>query len=118
MSRSIRIACLVLLFVPLARAADEQEAAPAPAPATQPAHADTPAWRAFERFKKLDGQRWEGKSTKGWTEQLTYSLIAGGSVVMEQSAMAHDTAMVTMYSMDGDELVLTHYCAARATSRA
>jgi hypothetical protein len=115
MNRIIASLCVVLLFMSRALAADEKKTAPAPA--TQPAHADTPAWRAFERFKALAGQRWEGKSTKGWTEQLTYSLIAGDSVVMEQSAMAHDTAMVTMYSMDGDELMLTHYCAAKNVPR-
>src|SRR5205085_12650350 len=90
-------------------------------PATQPAHPDTPAWRGYERFLALDGQRWQGHSTKGWTEQLSYSAIAGGSCVMEDSTMGADAGahehMVTMFHMDGDQLMLTHYCAAKNQPR-
>jgi hypothetical protein len=120
---ALMLLCVVLASLTFAMAADKQSDAPTPTPsekkpaATRAAHPDTPAWRAFGRFKQLAGQRWEGTSTKGWTERLTYTLIAGDSVVMEQSQMAHDTAMVTMYSMDGDELYLTHYCAARNVPR-
>jgi hypothetical protein len=67
---------------------------------------------AFERFKRLAGT-WEGKSTKGWTEQIAYLVIARGSVVMEQSRDAHpNEVMTSMVHMDGDRLLLTHYCVA------
>ena len=66
----------------------------------------------------MDGQSWQGNSTKGWTEKLTYSIIAGGSCVMEQSAMAHEgVEIVTMFHMDNDDLMLTHYCAAKNQPR-
>jgi len=72
---------------------------------------------AFERLKALEGD-WEGRSTKGWTETLSYEVIAGGSVVMETSREAHaGHTMATMFHMDGDDLVLTHYCIARNQPR-
>src|SRR4051794_13433450 len=84
-------------------------------PSTQPT-GTTPAARAYERFLSLAGT-WEGSSTKGWTERLTIRPIAGGSCVMEQSEFAHTTdpadAMVTMYHLDGEHLMLTHYCMAK-----
>lgn len=72
---------------------------------------------AFERLKGLAGA-WEGRSTKGWTETLSYEVIAGGSVVMETSKEAHKGhTMATMFHMDGDDLVLTHYCIAKNQPR-
>ena len=72
---------------------------------------------AFERFKKLSGS-WEGKSTKGWTEVNKYRVIAKGSVVMGTSFEAHpNETMVTMFHMDGDRLMLTHYCVAKNQPR-
>ena len=78
-------------------------------PTTKPA---APASAAYERFKRLEGA-WEGKSTKGWTERVTYSVIAGGSCVLETSQMLHGkdeqaTKMATVYHMDGPSLMLTH----------
>jgi hypothetical protein len=86
-------------------------------PGAAPA-ADKPAsLGAFERFKALDGT-WEGKSTRGWTEQVTYRTIAGGSCVMETSFDAHPNEMMaTMVHMDGDRLMLTHYCVAKNQPR-
>ncbi len=72
---------------------------------------------AFDRLKALEGN-WEGRSTKGWTETLRYEVIAGGSVVMETSREAHEGhIMATMFHMDGDDLVLTHYCIAKNQPR-
>lgn len=72
---------------------------------------------AFERFKTLSGS-WEGKSTKGWAEVNNYRVIARGSVVMGTSFDAHpNETMVTMFHMDGDRLMLTHYCVAKNQPR-
>jgi hypothetical protein len=72
---------------------------------------------AFERFKGLAGS-WEGKSTKGWEETLRYEVIAGGSAVLETSVDAHPgETMATAFHMDGDVLMLTHYCVARNQPR-
>jgi hypothetical protein len=83
-------------------------------PATAPI---TPARAAFERFKQLDGV-WEGRSTKGWVERTSFKTIAGGSCVMETSFDAHPSeTMVTMFHMDGEQLMLTHYCVAKNQPR-
>jgi hypothetical protein len=72
---------------------------------------------AFEKLKTLEG-KWEGKSTKGWTERVEYDAIAGGSVLMERSFGAHPNEwMATMIHLDGDRLLLTHYCIAKNQPR-
>jgi hypothetical protein len=77
----------------------------------------TPAQLAFERFKELEGS-WKGRSTKGWEEIVSYKTIAGGSVVIETSFDAHpNETMMTMIHMDGDRLLLTHYCVAKNQPR-
>lgn len=40
----------------------------------------------------------------------TYHLTAGGSAVQETLFAGTDHEMITLYHMDGDDLVLTHYC--------
>lgn len=40
----------------------------------------------------------------------TYRLTAGGSAVQETLFAGTDHEMITLYHMDGDDLVLTHYC--------
>ncbi len=83
------------------------------------AHASSPefAKAAFERFKKLEG-KWQGKSTKGWEEAMHFKTIARGSVVVENSFDAHpNETMMTMFLLDGDRLLLTHYCVAGSQPR-
>ena len=77
----------------------------------------SPAREAFERFKKLEG-KWKGRSTKGWEETISFKTIAAGSVVVENSFDAHpNETMMTMYHLDGDRLMLTHYCVAKNQPR-
>jgi hypothetical protein len=67
---------------------------------------------AFDLYKTLDG-KWSGKSTKGWTEQMTFRTIAGGSVVVEDSFNAHpNESMLTTVVLDNDRVLLIHYCVA------
>ena len=89
------------------------------APATAGAVPSTPqlARAAFERIKALEGD-WEGKSTKGWEETLHYKAIAGGAFVLETSFDAHPgQEMATACYLDGDRLMLTHYCMAKNAPR-
>jgi len=77
----------------------------------------TSAQAAFERFKKLEGQ-WHGRSTKGWEETVSFKTIAQGSVVVENSFDAHpNETMMTMFYLDGERLMLTHYCVAKNQPR-
>jgi hypothetical protein len=65
---------------------------------------------AFARLKGLVGD-WEADSSKGKVRSR-YELIAGGSVLLEHLSMPGDDEMLTAYHLDGDRLVLTHYCVA------
>lgn len=76
------------------------------------------ARQVFERFGALSGE-WRGRSTKGWTDRAVIRTIAAGSVVVSTSEFeAHpgDT-MMTMVHLDGDRLLLTHYCIAKNQPR-
>ncbi|MGH7495117.1 MAG: hypothetical protein ACREOO_22325 [bacterium] len=80
-------------------------------------HAAAMAKSVFERFKKLEG-KWKGRSTKGWEEVVNFKTIARGSVVVENSFDAHpNETMMTMFYLDGDRLMLTHYCVAGSQPR-
>jgi hypothetical protein len=43
---------------------------------------------------------------------LTYSLTADGSTLVEEFRPARGPTMMTMFSVDGDHLIATHYCSA------
>ena len=67
---------------------------------------------AFEKLKSLSGE-WrgtEGDKDKGPPAAVTYRTTSGGSAVVETLFPGSDHEMVTLYHLDGDKLVLTHYC--------
>src|ERR1044071_5097050 len=68
------------------------------------------ATAAFSRLKSLVGE-WESDSAMGKT-QLTYTLIAGGTAVVERERGEKMPEMLTVYYMDGKRLLLTHFCMA------
>jgi hypothetical protein len=84
----------------------------------------SPSAQVFEKLKSLEGE-WEGKILRngrpdgGRTERLSYAVIAGGSCVMETSRDGSHPGhtMATMYHLDGDALLLTHYCIAKNQPR-
>ena len=63
-------------------------------------------------WKQLLGLAGEWKGTaEGKTTTLTYTVISGGSALMESMKMpAPQPDMVTIYHRDGNDLVATHYC--------
>lgn len=70
---------------------------------------------AFERLTSLVGE-WKGvqEGTETNAEiKLTYTLTANGSVLMEESKPAGEGTMITMFTVDGDHLLATHYCIAK-----
>lgn len=89
-----------------------------PAPAERAASVSREqALQSYERFKKMSG-KWHSKSTKGWEEVCTIKVIAAGSCVVSESFGAHpNETMLTMYHMDNDRLLLTHYCVAKNQPR-
>lgn len=72
----------------------------------------------FERFRALDGD-WNAASTKGWEGTNEYTVESGGSVVVSTTRFpdAPEKTMRTMFYLDGDRLLLTHYCEAHNQPR-
>jgi len=63
----------------------------------------------FERMKSLAG-KWEGKMDK-MKMVFEYTVVAGGSAVMERAFPGTEMEMVTMYHDNKDgKLTMTHYC--------
>jgi hypothetical protein len=67
----------------------------------------------FEQLKKLAGE-WSGKAGHDGAEfdaTVTYRVTSAGSTVMETLFGGTDHEMITMYHLNNDSLILTHYCA-------
>lgn len=64
---------------------------------------------AFDSLKKLVGD-WTANGPDGKTIETKFRLTAGGSVLVETLFPGKPDEMVTMYHMDGPDLILTHYC--------
>lgn len=77
----------------------------------QNAHPPAHSTPAFDQIKSLAGE-WEGKNSSGSPTKIFYTVISNGSVVMEHLGPGTSHEMVTMYSLDGDRILVTHYCAA------
>lgn len=89
---------------------------------TFPAVADTlTAQQGFEQLKGLAGT-WEGEPEGEGEEAAAEADAAGtvtheiqvsaaGTVVMETMAPGTAHEMINMYHLDGEDLLLTHYCA-------
>ena len=63
---------------------------------------------AFDQLKALVGE-WDGKNGSG-AVKITYTLVSGGTALMERMQPSNDAEMITMYSADGDKIAVTHYC--------
>ena len=74
---------------------------------------EAPKNAAFEQLKKLSG-KWSGKGDCMGTPMemtVTYKVTSAGRAVMETIAAGTDHEMISMYTVDGDKLIMTHYCA-------
>ena len=79
--------------------------------ASAPAADKTNSEQAFERLALLQGE-WQGVAD-GVNTTLIYTLTANGSTLMEQCRPEKGHEMVTIFTVDGDHLIATHYCSAR-----
>jgi hypothetical protein len=68
------------------------------------------AEQSFDQLKTLAGQ-WETKTPNGKTATVSYRVMANGSSVVSEID-APDDNMISVFHMDKDRLLLTHYCAA------
>ena len=93
----------LLLGVSLASYGDGKPAAKAPA---------SPANAGLEKMKKLAGT-WVAADKDGNPTEEVLSIIkvtAGGSVVHETLFPGQPQEMISIYTADGQDLILTHYC--------
>ena len=79
--------------------------------ASAPAADKTNSEQAFERLALLQGE-WQGVAD-GVNTTLIYTLTANGSTLMEQCRPEKGHQMITMFTVDDDHLIATHYCSAK-----
>ncbi len=89
--------------------------AAAPSFASEPASSHGSDAR-FDRLKTLAGI-WKGKGGEAGAKEsfeaiLTYRVTGAGSALVETMGPGTEHEMITVYHLDGEDLVLTHYCAA------
>lgn len=82
-------------------------ASAAAAPATNP---------AFEKIKSLAGE-WEGKASKGPGGTASFRVVSAGSAVLGSMSEPSGAEMITVFHLDGDRLMATHYCGAKNQPR-
>ena len=68
-----------------------------------------PAADAFKQLTSLVGT-WEGRFPDGRAHTVSYRLTAGGSVLVETWTLGPSRESMTLYSIDGGDLIATHYC--------
>lgn len=106
---TLALAGLVTVVSVLERAGAEP-ASSGGTPATQPApKASGDAKALFARIKAMVG-KWESQPIMNEVCTVEYTLTGGGSAVVER--MTLHGGMTTVYTLDGDRVLLTHYCAA------
>jgi len=71
---------------------------------------DNNADAAFAKLKGLVGN-WEAGSQRGKVSS-SYELISNGTALVEHIRVPGEEEMLTVYHLDGNRLVLTHYCTA------
>lgn len=105
--KSLAMLAAVALSAAVAAAAP---AADQPAPGSPPPAPTNPA---FDRFKGLAGD-WvaaeDGPMAKKGDLAARYTLTAGGSALVETVFPGSPHEMLTVYTADGQDVVLTHYC--------
>ena len=77
------------------------------------AQTQSPGVQGFERLKLLAGEWIDADGTFGTKGAVaaTYKVSGGGHTVIETFPLNKPEEMVTVYHLDGRDVVLTHYCA-------
>ncbi|MBV8049967.1 MAG: hypothetical protein JOZ80_02185 [Acidobacteriaceae bacterium] len=70
--------------------------------------AESEANTAFAQLKSLQGS-WAGKTSDGRPVQISNRVISNGSAMMSEITGRED--MITMFHLDGNRVMMTHYCA-------
>lgn len=64
---------------------------------------------AFDKLKSLAGT-WDTTAPEGGPATITYAVVSNGTAVMETISHKVEPDMITMYTLDGDHIMMTHYC--------
>src|ERR1700730_11841190 len=100
----MRTLTLLIILVAAAPVVLTQEM---PMPKTSGPQSD--AQKAFEKLKTLAGS-WEG-SSMGMSSHITIHVIPSGIAFLHEATGPGGPANpITMFYVDGDRLLLTHYC--------
>lgn len=73
--------------------------------------AQSNAQKSFDTLKALAGN-WEGKNNQGQTLRVDFRETAGGSALLSEIHGQGPENMISMFHLDGDRLLMTHYCGA------
>ena len=65
--------------------------------------------QAFQTLKSFVGD-WQGVTESGRQFQVSYRLTANDTVLIETWTMSPTRQSMTVYHMDGEALIATHYC--------
>lgn len=68
------------------------------------------AAQAFDQLKPLAGN-WQGQTDGGHTIRIDYALTSRDSVFVESWQPGTSAATLTLFHLDGERLLATHYCA-------
>src|ERR1700756_4974676 len=72
--------------------------------------AQSDAKSTFERLQTLNGT-WEGKNSQGEPLKVSFRPTSGGTAILSEiSGKGED--MITMFHMDNNRVLMTHYCGA------
>jgi len=77
----------------------------------KPAWAESEGAKTFHQLAGLEGN-WVGKGSEGQPINVSFRMTAGGSALMSEIHGEGHENMITMFHMDGDRLIMTHYCGA------
>jgi hypothetical protein len=70
--------------------------------------ADTTPNPAWEKLKTVVGE-WDG-TENGKPFHVSYKLVSNGTALMETLEGSDAMQMITMYTLDGGTVLMTHYC--------
>jgi len=73
--------------------------------------AGSDAQKTFDAMKALEGA-WEGKNNQGQSLKVSFRSTAGGSALLSEIHGMGAENMISVIHLDGDRLLLTHYCGA------
>jgi len=65
----------------------------------------------FERSKKREGS-WSATAEGDIRGEVTYEVRSNGSILLETLSPEGESTMITIYHLDGNQLMVTHYCSA------